>query len=111
MTQHTVDSLDARLPAMLTLLDELVSMETPTDDLDGLARMAARLQELFAPFGEVERFPQSENGEHFVVRIPGRADEPPALALCHYDTVWPLGSLAENPFRVEDGIARGPGVF
>ncbi|MGH2583455.1 MAG: M20 family metallopeptidase, partial [Dehalococcoidia bacterium] len=25
--------------------------------------------------------------------------------------VWPLGSLAENPFRVEDGIARGPGVF
>jgi glutamate carboxypeptidase len=96
---------------MLALLAELVSIETPTDHLPGLAQMAARLQELFAPFGEIERFLQPEHGEHFVVRIPGRADERPALALCHYDTVWPLGSLAENPFRVEDGIARGPGCF
>jgi glutamate carboxypeptidase len=96
---------------MVTLLGELVSIESPTDDLIGLGRMAGRLRELFAPLGAVERHPQAQNGEHVVVRIPGATDDRPALALCHYDTVWPSGSLAENPFRVEDGIARGPGVF
>jgi glutamate carboxypeptidase len=30
--------------------------------------------------------------------------------LIHLDTVWPSGSLAENPFRVEDGVAYGPGI-
>jgi glutamate carboxypeptidase len=29
----------------------------------------------------------------------------------HFDTVWPAGTLAHMPFQVEDGQARGPGVF
>ena len=104
-------ALEPRLDEMVTLLGELVSIESPTDDREGLRRLAARLQELFAPFGELQPFPQEQNGDHFLVRIPGRTDVQPALALCHYDTVWPAGSLSENPFRVDDGIARGPGVF
>ena len=43
-------------------------------------------------------------------------DAKPALILCHYDTVWPVGSLETHPFRIEtgdDGIRRayGPGIF
>ena len=38
--------------------------------------------------------------------------EAPALILCHYDTVWPVGSLATHPFRIDgDGRAYGPGIF
>ena len=37
------------------------------------------------------------------------------LLVCHHDTVWPIGSLAANPFTVEetaDGpVLRGPGCF
>jgi glutamate carboxypeptidase len=33
------------------------------------------------------------------------------LLLGHHDTVWPRGTLAEIPFRVEDDRVRGPGVF
>ena len=36
---------------------------------------------------------------------------PGALLLGHHDTVWPVGTLAEMPFRVDDGRAHGPGVF
>jgi glutamate carboxypeptidase len=104
-------ALEPRLNEMVALLGELVSIESPSDDEAGLARMAARLQDLFGPFGEIDHLPRQMSGYHFVVRIPGQTQEPPALALCHYDTVWPAGSLAQNPFRVEDGIARGPGVF
>jgi glutamate carboxypeptidase len=34
-----------------------------------------------------------------------------SLLLGHLDTVWPVGSLAELPCRVEDGRLTGPGVF
>lgn len=105
------EALEARRDEMVALLGELVSIESPTDDRAGLEQIAARLRDLFGPLGAVERFPQAEAGEHFVVRVPGREALPPALALCHYDTVWPLGDLAANPFRIEDGVARGPGCF
>ncbi|XGU21809.1 M20/M25/M40 family metallo-hydrolase [Rhodococcus sp. 3Y1] len=33
------------------------------------------------------------------------------MLLGHFDTVWPLGTLAELPWSVTDNIATGPGVF
>jgi glutamate carboxypeptidase len=38
---------------------------------------------------------------------PGRQ----LLVVGHLDTVWPLGTLAERPFRIENGRAFGPGIF
>ena len=35
---------------------------------------------------------------------------PRALLIGHLDTVFPEGTAAERPFRIEAGIARGPGV-
>lgn len=36
---------------------------------------------------------------------------PYQLLLGHCDTVWPIGTIEERPFTVEEGLARGPGVF
>lgn len=33
------------------------------------------------------------------------------LVVGHYDTVWPVGTIAERPFEVDGNIIRGPGVF
>lgn len=33
------------------------------------------------------------------------------LIIGHYDTVWPVGTLAERPFTVDGNVIRGPGVF
>jgi len=35
----------------------------------------------------------------------------PALVLCHYDTVWPVGTLQSRPFRIQGDKAWGPGVL
>jgi glutamate carboxypeptidase len=40
----------------------------------------------------------------------GRHGGPRVLLVGHMDTVFPAGTAAARPFRVEDGIARGPGV-
>jgi glutamate carboxypeptidase len=36
---------------------------------------------------------------------------PCQLAVGHYDTVWPVGTLAERPFTVDGNVIRGPGAF
>ena len=33
------------------------------------------------------------------------------LLLGHFDTVWPMGTLAKMPFHMHDGRAFGPGVY
>ncbi len=42
---------------------------------------------------------------------PEATTRKPVLLLGHYDTVYPLGTLATMPCRIEDGRLRGPGVL
>jgi glutamate carboxypeptidase len=96
---------------MVDLLGRLVSTESPSDVPAALLSVASLLEEVFGDFGPVERI-KSERGRHLHLSVDGDASEPHALALCHYDTVWPLGTLERIPFSVDaDGIARGPGCF
>lgn len=103
------------LGAMLGRLETYVRHETPTGDaarLDALAEvLLARHRELGAT---VRRVP-SPSGDHLVMEHPGRgakADAAPVLLLGHHDTVWPAGQLdGVMPWRVDDGVAHGPGAY
>ena len=48
-------------------------------------------------------------GGHLRAELPGQGA--PLLLSGHTDTVWPEGTLAEMPFRVEGGTAFGPGAY
>lgn len=98
---------------MLDAIGLLVTQETPSQDkprLDAFAvRLAARLT---AAGATVEVIEQPSRGNHVLAHFAhGDAAAKPALVLCHYDTVWPVGSLETHPFRIEDGRAYGPGIF
>jgi glutamate carboxypeptidase len=101
-----LDQLEPRRAEMVDLLRRLVEIETPSDHPPGLERFAATLQEVFGAFGPIER-----RGPHLELTVePSEAQ--PAVALCHFDTVWPLGTLEKIPFSVDaKGVARGPGCF
>jgi glutamate carboxypeptidase len=98
------------------LLDDLrglVEQESPSTDkprLDEVARSLAELAETRTG-GTATILPQDGAGDH--VRLAwGSASSGPGVFLSgHFDTVWPLGTLATMPFLVTDGCARGPGVF
>ena len=101
--------------AMLDHVRQLVTQETPSSDkarLDAFAEfLAGRLRAVGAA---VETIPNAQRGNHLRARFAAPNADPnaqPALILCHFDTVWPVGSLATHPFRVEDGKAYGPGIF
>jgi glutamate carboxypeptidase len=90
---------------MAEALGRLVEAESFSGDPGGLARCAQVIDELCR---DVLGAGTEPDGAHLVWRRDGHH---PVLLLCHYDTVWPPGTLSEFPFSVEDGVARGPGAF
>ena len=100
--------LEPRRQEMIDLLGRLVSIESPSDDSAALDRFAATIEGLFGSFGAIERL----DGHLRLSVDGGDSDSGHAVALCHYDTVWPMGTLGRIPFSVDsDGTARGPGCF
>ncbi len=102
---HRRDAQDAERGAALTLLQELVEIESPTYSPGVRAvaeRVARELQALGARVDVLE-------GDHLVAELDGRGG--PLLLLGHTDTVWPQGTLERMPFRVGGGRAYGPGAY
>lgn len=100
---------------MVDVLRELVEHESPSDDKPRLDALARCLQGRFAALGaEAVLLPNTSGGDHLrvVLSPPGSAwSAPPVLLLCHFDTVWPAGTLDARPFRVAEGRAWGPGAY
>ena len=94
-------------------LRAFVEIESPSDDKASTDRFAAFLHG-FLPGRldcRVEIVKQQSFGNHVRMEVGGKAAGRPIVMLGHFDTVWPLGTLAAMPFRVADGRAYGPGAF
>lgn len=103
--------LAAYSAAMQEELGAYVSAESGSQDKPGVDHAGRLLSGALARLGfEIERIPQQASGDHLVARRTG-AGCGHLLVLVHLDTVWPRGTLAGNPFRIEDGRAYGPGVL
>ncbi|MCD7439902.1 M20 family metallopeptidase [Streptomyces lincolnensis] len=103
------------LPDMTDDLRMLVELETPSDDKElltaGLAAIEEWARRRLGPPDERRHHDGGPHGDMLELLYEGTSPET-VLVLCHYDTVWPAGTLAERPFRItEDGRASGPGVF
>ncbi|GAB2669154.1 M20/M25/M40 family metallo-hydrolase [Kribbella swartbergensis] len=99
---------------MIDRLRQYVEHETPTGAVAELNAFADRLVLRYGELGGTARRVSAPTGDHVVADFPGRgprADEKPLLFLGHHDTVWPIGQLAQMPWREQDGVIHGPGVF
>jgi glutamate carboxypeptidase len=96
---------------MLSLLRKMVEIESPSDDKAAVDRMGSFLAEAFERLGgQVTFYPQKAAGNHLKAEFAGGGGKP-VLLLGHFDTVWPMGTLAKMPFHIKDGRAFGPGVY
>jgi Acetylornithine deacetylase/Succinyl-diaminopimelate desuccinylase and related deacylases len=98
---------------MLAVLEALVRAESPTDVPEAQAEVQEKLSRLLRTLGyRLTYCPAQETGGHLFARPNDRpTGRPVQLLVGHCDTVWPLGTLQEMPFEVEDNAVRGPGVF
>jgi glutamate carboxypeptidase len=96
------------LPAMVDTVEALVSLESPSADLDACT---AIVQEAIGAFSAW--LPTPARSEMHGGRPVWRwgPDRPRVLLLGHLDTVWPIGSLARLPFTNDGQRLTGPGVF
>ncbi|HUF97841.1 MAG TPA: M20 family metallopeptidase [Ilumatobacter sp.] len=107
--EPTDEPFDVPIDVMVDDLRRLVEAESPSHDLASLASCAAVLSSIIeARTGVAPVMVEGPDGAHVLWSGGG---SPRVLILGHYDTVFPLGTLAVRPFAVVDGRATGPGVF
>ena len=93
---------------------ELVEIESPSDDKRAVDGISAFLAAKFEALGGRTRFHRSNDfGDSLQIDFdgPASAKSKPVLLLGHYDTVYPLGTLADMPCKLENGRLLGPGVL
>lgn len=109
-------------PEVVETLQQLVSIESGSRDREGLDRLAALIRDRLAALGaEVELIEPGPDrvrlhdtpetiGKAVMARFTGAGTRGRILLLAHMDTVYPPGTLAERPFRIEGTRAYGPGI-
>jgi len=101
---------------IVATIRELVEIESPSDNKAAVDRVSEAVAQKFSQLGgkvNVRVHPAKDFGNHLQVDFdfPGNSDAKPVLLLGHYDTVYPLGTLATMPCRMVDGKLTGPGVL
>ena len=97
---------------MVETIRELVEIESPSDNKPAVDRIAKFLAPKFEALGgRVQLHPSNDFGDSLQINFTSASNGKPVLLLGHYDTVYPLGTLAKMPCIIEDGRLRGPGVL
>jgi glutamate carboxypeptidase len=87
----------------------LVECESPSGDMAALARTREIIADSASEFADVRKLRDGHLWCEF--HLPGADKDGQILVLGHFDTVWPMGTLAAMPFRRADGRLWGPGVL
>jgi len=101
------------LPAYLADLEHLVNIDCGSYTPVGVNEVGAwtgRFLERLGASVEYRPDPEGRYGDTVVATFDGRAGAPRVLLIGHMDTVFEPGTVAARPFRIEDGVAYGPGV-
>lgn len=105
------DQCEGCLENFLDDLRTLVNIDSPTGSVPGITQVqdtvALWLEKLGA---KIENIPFPAGGHNTVATFTGSGREK-IMMLAHADTVFKLGTAAENPFRINDGKIYGPGVI
>lgn len=106
-------SLPFDLEDMLTRLRPWIETESPTYDAAALARMVnLAAADCAAAGASIEVIPGRLGlGPSLRARFPHPDQGKPGILLSgHLDTVHPVGTLTQNPWRREGGRVYGPGI-
>jgi glutamate carboxypeptidase len=114
--QRRLSYFSERRNEIVSTIRELVEIESPSDNkaaVDGVAEIIA--QKFARLGGKIRVHPAKQFGNHLQVDFADKSSKSsatkPILLLGHYDTVYPLGTLADMPCRIAGDKLTGPGVL
>ncbi len=103
---------ESRSEALVETIREFVEVESPSDDKPAGDRMGKILANKFEALGGRATVHRAEDyADNIQIDFPGNAAVKPVLLLGHFDTVYPMGTLAKMPCQVANGRLHGPGVL
>ena len=106
------DYVDSHRDEMLSLWEEIVNMESGSQNKAGIDAVAERLQQVLAAEGAAAKIVEmAKAGNMLVAEVGAGRSKPAVLFMGHMDTVFPLGTVAKRPFTIRDGKAYGPGAL
>jgi glutamate carboxypeptidase len=109
--QRRLAYFNQRRDEIVSTIRELVEIESPSDNKAAVDRIAEVVAQKFSQLGGEVRIHQAKDfGNHLQANFAGKSGKP-VLLLGHYDTVYPLGTLAAMPCRAEHNKLTGPGVL
>ena len=113
VAKQVLEHVKGERQLLIELLEELTAAESPSKHPDIHDRVRASLVTMLADLDfEVREVGRRGAARHVYARPRQREHRQPLqLIVGHYDTVWPVGTLAERPFEVDGNVIRGPGVF
>jgi glutamate carboxypeptidase len=105
-------AIEARLPAFLRDLEQLVNIDCGSYTKAGVDEVGRWTGAYLEGIGARVEYRDDETlGATVVATFDGTDPDAARLLLIgHLDTVFDPGTAALRPFRIEDGIAHGPGV-
>ena len=103
----------ADLPDYVADLERLVNIDCGSYTPEGVNEIGRWVTGFLTDLGadvDLRPDPEGRFGNTVVATFDGRAGGPRVVLIGHMDTVFDAGTVAERPFRVDNGIAHGPGV-
>lgn len=110
MSRRWLDTFEVQTPRLMSDLEALVRLESPSDEPERVTALARWVGDRLRERGVSTHLrPCAPAGDTLLASVGPEGGG--TLLLGHLDTVWPAGTLASRPWQVGGGRASGPGVF
>ena len=111
--QAILNAAKAAYPGEISLLEQIVNIDSGTGNVEGGEKVQAILAQRLAAIGaKVELKPAEAPGlpPNLVATLTGTG-KGRVLLIGHIDTVFEPGEAVKRPFRIEGALGHGPGVM
>jgi len=110
--RHLLQAARAEQPAVIASLEDMVRIESGSDDVEGVTKIAAYASERLRALGaSVQRVPATNGQAPGLVQGTFRGSGKLRIVLqAHLDTVYRRGILSTEPWRREGNKLFGPGI-
>ena len=110
---RVLDYVNSQQHVLTGLIRDLVDAESPSAHPETHDEVRRILRLAFASVGFDSREAGGPEQPRHVFALPSQRvrGRPFQLVIGHFDTVWPIGTLEENPFRIDGNVIHGPGSF
>lgn len=104
--------VDENREEIISLWKEIVNIESYTNCKESVNKVAERLKCEFEKEGlDCDLIDVGNNGSTLVGTLGSKRNKKPIIFSGHMDTVFEIGTFGENPFKIMEGKAYGPGVL